>query len=209
MAASDYPVQLEIDYPEEPNRLTTLSRVFLAIPILIVGAFVLGGYSDSQSAEYAQEAGINAGDVLFFAPLLMILFRQKYPRWWFDWNVQLLKFETRILAYLFLLQHEYPSTDEDQSVNIQLEYPDAESDLTRWMPLVKWILVIPHYVVLFVLAIIGVFAVIIAWFAILITGSLPRGLFDYIVGVLRYGTRVQAYAFILTTDEYPPFSLKE
>jgi hypothetical protein len=120
-----------------------------------------------------------------------------------------LKIETRIFSYLFLLQHEYPSTDEDQSVNIQLEYPDAKSDLVRWMPLVKWFLAIPHYVVLLILAIIGIFAVIIAWFAILITGSLSKGLFDYIVGVMRYGTRVQAYAFILTTDEYPPFSLKE
>ncbi len=183
--------------------------MFLAIPILIVGAFVLGGWPDSQSAKYAQEAGIGAGGVVFFGPLIMILFREKYPRWWFDWNVQPLKFETRIFSYLFLLQHEYPSTDEDQSVNIQLEYPDAKSDLVRWMPLVKWFLAIPHYVVLLILAIIGIFAVIIAWFAILITGSLSKGLFDYIVGVMRYGTRVQAYAFILTTDEYPPFSLKE
>ena len=121
----------------------------------------------------------------------------------------LLKFEPRIFSYLFLLQHEYPSTDEDQSVNIQLEYQDGENDLTRWMPLVKWILAIPHYVVLFVLAIIGIFAVIIAWFSILITGSLPKGLFDYTVGVMRYGTRVQAYAFILATDEYPSFSINE
>ncbi|HLB27192.1 MAG TPA: DUF4389 domain-containing protein, partial [Dehalococcoidia bacterium] len=143
----------------------------------------------------------------FAAPLVMILFRQKYPRWWFDWNLQLLRFSNRVGAYLGLLRDEYPSTDEEQAVRLQIQYPDARSDLNRWLPLVKWFLAIPHYVVLVFLAIAGVVAVIIAWFAILFTGRYPRGLFDFVVGVMRWSNRVTAYAFVLTTDRYPPFSL--
>ncbi len=209
MAASDYPLQLDIEYPEEPNRLTTFFRLILAIPVFIVGGMVSGSGFSGAVGEYSQDVAVGAGGALIFAPLLMILFRRKYPRWWFDWNLNLLRFGTRITAYVLLLQHEYPSTDEDQGVDLRLEYPNAETELTRWMPLVKWLLAVPHYLVLVPLTI-GLFiAVIVAWFAILITGRMPRQLFDYMVGVLRYGSRVGAYATLLTTDVYPPFSIKE
>jgi hypothetical protein len=137
----------------------------------------------------------------------MILIRQKYPRWWFDWNINFVRFENRVIAYLALLRDEYPSTDDEQAVHVDFPYPDAKNDLNRWLPLVKWLLAIPHYIVLFFLAIAAFVIVIIAWFSILFTGRYPDGLFDFVVGVIRWGTRVQGYAFVLITDRYPPFSL--
>jgi hypothetical protein len=138
---------------------------------------------------------------------LLILFRQKYPRWWFDWNLQLLRFSHRVAVYVALLRDEYPSTDEEQAVHLDLQYPDAQAGLNRWLPLVKWFLAIPHYIVLLFLAIAAFVVVVIAWFAILFTGRYPRGLFDFVVGVTRWTLRVEAYALVLTTDRYPPFSL--
>jgi hypothetical protein len=147
------------------------------------------------------------GGLLFFAPLLMILFRQKYPRWWFDWNLQLLRFSNRVTVYVALMDDAYPSTDEEQSVVLEFPYPDAKDGLNRWLPLVKWLLAIPHYVILLFLTLAAVVAVIVAWFAILFTGRYPRGIFDFVEGVIRWWNRVIGYAFILITDEYPPFSL--
>ncbi len=139
----------------------------------------------------------------------MLLFRQKYPKWWFDWNLALTKFSTRVSAYLVLLRDEYPSTDEEQAVHLEIAYPDVSKDLKRGMPLVKWFLAIPHYILLFLLYIAVVVSVVIAWFAILFTGRYPRGLFGFVVGVLRWSLRVAVYAFLLTTDRYPPFSLSD
>jgi hypothetical protein len=135
----------------------------------------------------------------------MILFRQKYPRWWFDWNLQLLRFASRIGIYLALMDDRYPSTDEQQSVHLDFPYPDVEVDLDRGMPLVKWLLAIPHYIVLFFLTIAAFFAVVGAWFAILFTGRYPRGVFEFVEGVIRWHNRVVGYAFTLVTDKYPPF----
>ncbi len=149
--------------------------------------------------------GIAAG--LFAATLLMIVFRQRYPRWWFDFAREFARFSTRVFAYLVLLTDQYPSTVEEQSVHLDLDYPDVEQDLNRWLPLVKWFLTIPHYIVLMVLFLVAIVVAVIAWFAILFTGRYPRGLFDYMVGVGRWGLRVQGYAFFLVTDQYPPFSL--
>ncbi|MBT3943177.1 MAG: DUF4389 domain-containing protein [Chloroflexi bacterium] len=191
--ASDFPLQLDIDYPEDSNRLTVLFRLILAIPILIVAALITASHSGIQT----------------LAPAAMILFRQKYPRWLFDWNLMLTRFNARIGAYLLLLQDDYPSTDEEQSVHLDFPYPDVENDLNRWMPLFKWILAIPHYIVFILLLIGALIAVVVAWFAVLITGKMPPGLFDYLVGVMRYGTRIELYAFMLTTDEYPSFSINE
>jgi hypothetical protein len=119
----------------------------------------------------------------------------------------LLRLETRITAYIFLLRDEYPSVDDEQAVHVEVFYPDAPSDLNRWLPLVKWFLAIPHFIVLFFLDIAAVVVVIIAWFAILFTGRYPRGMFDFVTGVMRWSLRVTAYAFLLITDRYPPFSL--
>ena len=202
-----YPVTFSVDYPErELNRLTTGFRLIVAIPILIVLA-ALGGEGAHYGNQQSWAFGGGAGGLLFLAPLLMILFRQKYPRWWFDWNLELLRFENRVCVYLALMDDRYPSTDERQSVQLELLYPDAERDLNRWLPLVKWLLAIPHFILLVFLWLAAVVAVIIAWFAILFTGRYPRGMFDYVEGVIRWHNRVVGYAWILVTDRYPPFRL--
>jgi Domain of unknown function (DUF4389) len=202
-----YPLTYSVDYPDrELNRLTTFFRIFTIIPIAIVLGTVAhasyGGWND-QGTTYAA-----AGGLLVAGPLLMILFRKKYPRWWFDWNRELLRFSNRVAIYLALLNDQYPSTDEQQSLHLEIDYPNAETELARGMPLVKWLLAIPHYVVLFFLSIGAFFAVIFAWFAILFTGRYPRSIFDFVVGVARWHNRVTAYALILVTDRYPPFSLE-
>jgi hypothetical protein len=206
--ATTYPVQFSVDYPDRPlDRLTTFFRIFVAIPILFVLGSVTGGTWQSTSGTRTTVIEAGAGGLLFFGPLLMILFRQKYPRWWFDWNLELQRFGTRVAAYLALMDDRYPSTDEQQSVHLDYPYPDAARDLTRWLPLVKWFLAIPHYVVLVFLDIAAVVVVIIAWFAILFTGRYPRGIFDFVAGVIRWHNRVLAYALVLVTDRYPPFRL--
>jgi hypothetical protein len=202
-----YPVRFSVDYPDRPlNRATTAFRIFVAIPIFIVLAAVSGGVWEwSQGSGRTAVAG--AGGLLFFGPLLMILFRQKYPRWWFDWNVALLRFVNRVGAYLLLLRDEYPSTDEDQSVHLDLDYPDVPNQLNRWMPLVKWFLAIPHFVVLLFLHVAAIVVAVIAWFAILFTGRYPPWAFEFVVGVMRWQNRVIGYALVLVTDKYPPFNL--
>lgn len=202
-AAVAFPAMLDIDYPDrELNRVTTFFRPFAIIPISIVLALVNGPAVQGKSKAYM--AG--SGGIVFAATVLMLAYRQKYPRWWFDWNLALVRFSTRVMAYGALLTDEYPSTDEEQSVHIEIPYPRAAQDLSRWMPFVKWFLAIPHYIMLAFLALGAVCAVLVAWFAILFTGRYPRGLFDFVVGVFRWWLRVAAYAFLLTTDRYPPFS---
>ncbi len=202
-----YPVRFSVDRPDrELNRLTTFLRLFMAIPILIVLGSVSGGTWE-WSYEQGTAVAAGAGGLLFFGPLLMILFRQKYPRWWFDWSRELMRFSARVGIYLSLMDDRYPSTDEHQSVHLDVDYPNVAQDLNRWLPLVKWFLAIPHYVVLFFLYTTAAVAVVIAWFAILFTGRYPRGLFDFIEGVTRWHNRVVGYALLLVTDRYPPFRL--
>jgi hypothetical protein len=202
-----YPARLTVDYPDRPlNRLTTFFRIFVAVPILIILG-LLSGPSYREQPENSRLAYETARSALIFLPVvLLILFRQKYPRWWYDWNMGFTRFYSRVAAYLALLRDEYPSVDEEQFVHIEVDYPDVRL-LNRWLPLVKWFLAIPHFLVLVFLSLAAVIIVIIAWFAILFTGRYPRGMFDFVVGVMRWGLRVQAYAFLLTTDRYPPFSL--
>jgi hypothetical protein len=205
----DYPAQFDVDYPDRPlNRLTTALRIFTIIPIAIVLASVSGEtWSWYGGGGTTRTVVVGAGGALFLGPLLMILFREKYPRWWFDWNLELTRFSSRVGLYGALLDDRYPSTDEQQSLRLDIAYPDARQDLNRFLPLVKWFLAIPHYIVLFFLGIAAFVCVVIAWFAILFTGRYPRSLFDFVVGVGRWGVRVSAYAFLLVTDRYPPFSL--
>jgi Domain of unknown function (DUF4389) len=208
MQPNIYPVRFKVDYPDRPlDRLTSFFRIFVALPILVVLGAVAGGTWQWSTGERTTVAVAGAGGLLFFAPLLMILFRQKYPRWWFDWNLELQRFANRVIAYLALMDDRYPATDEHQSVHLDYDYPDLPRELNRWLPLVKWLLAIPHYIVLFFLQIGAFVAVIIAWFAIVFTGRYPRGLFDFVEGVIRWHNRVLAYAFTLVTDRYPPFSL--
>jgi hypothetical protein len=210
-----YAARLDIDYPEKLDRVTTFFRLIWAIPILILLSVLTASASDTvtvvtESGETLSRVtgtGAGIGGGLFLATMLMILFRERYPRWWFDFARELTRFEARVGAYLALLTDKYPSTVEEQTVHLEVDYPDVERDLNRWLPLVKWLLAIPHYIVLVVLVMVAIVVVVIAWLAILFTSRYPRGLFNYVVGVGRWSLRVQAYAFLLVTDRYPPFSL--
>jgi hypothetical protein len=195
-AATPYPLTFSVDYPDrELNRVTTGFRIILAIPLILLLAL------------FAQGHPASAGLLLFLPVLALLVLRHKYPRWWFDFNLQITRLEARIYSYVFLLRDEYPSVDDEQAVHVEIVQPDAENELNRWLPLVKWILAIPHYIVLAFLYIAVFVVVIIAWFAILFTGRYPEGMFDFVVGVIRWSLRVTAYAFLLVTDRYPPFSL--
>jgi hypothetical protein len=203
-----YPVSLSIDYSDKSNRLTVLFRLFLAIPILILLLLLTSSSYESQQAAKEVERVYSVG-IIFLPTLLMIVFRKKYPKWWFDWNLALTKFSLRVASYILLLRDEYPSTDEEQAVNVQIPYPDVDKELNQWLPLIKWLLVIPHFIVLCFIMVGVIFCTIIAWFIILFTGKYPKSMFDFVVGSLRWILRVDAYAILLTTDEYPPFSLSE
>jgi hypothetical protein len=208
----EHPIRFSVDYPDRPlSRLTTAFRIFTVIPIAIVAASI-GGYAsggDYQAGNDAQTIVIGGTGLLFLPPLLMIVFREKYPRWWFDWNRELLRFSNRVGTYFALMSDRYPSTDEHQWVHLDYPYPEAQRDLNRWLPLVKWLLAIPHYIVLAFLYLAAVIVVIVAWFAILFTGRYPRGMFSFVEGVIRWHNRVVGYSFILVTDRYPPFSLSQ
>lgn len=231
-----YPASLTINYPGKMSRLTTFFRLFMLIPIVIILTLLTGtagssndydlsGFTAAESTTSVESVDNSAnmsegikGDIqgsamgiaggLFAATGLMIIFRQRYPRWWFDFNLELNRFSARVSAYALLLTDAYPSTEDAQSVKLDITYPDAKKDLNRWLPLVKWLLALPHYIILGFLGLGAFFAVVIAWFAILLTGSYPKSLFDFVTGVLRWNLRVSAYAFLLTTDKYPPFTLR-
>ena len=207
--STGYPADLSIDYPDRDlGRLSTLLRIFFVIPVAIVLVLLSGnsgaGARDANGSDFSLPYA--APGLLVLPTLLLLLFRAKYPKWWFDWNVALTNFSYRVTVYVTLLRDEYPSTDEEQAVHLNIPYPNV-AELNRWLPLVKWLLAVPHYIVLAFLLIAAVFAVIIAWFAILFTGRYPKALFDFVVGVHRWTLRVSAYAFLLVTDRYPPFSL--
>jgi hypothetical protein len=208
--SESYPARLDIDYPETLDRVSTFFRLLWVIPILIILSLLTATGNETVVTEAGEEirrtgGGISGG--LFLATMLMLVFRARYPRWWFDFARELTRFGGRVGAYLALMTDKYPSTVEEQSVHLELDYPDADRDLDRLLPLVKWFLAIPHYIMLVVLLAAAVVAVVIAWFAILFTGRYPRSLFDFVVGVGRWTLRVEAYAFLLITDRYPPFSL--
>jgi hypothetical protein len=215
---TEYAARLEVDYPQQLDRLTTFFRLIWIIPIAIVLGLITGSGGTVTRTVFINEAGEiarvtreTAGGLiggLAVATALLIVFRQRYPRWWFDFSRELARFGARVGAYLALLTDRYPSTVEEQSVHLEIDYPNVETELNRWLPIFKWLLAIPHYIVLFFLGIAAIFAVIGAWFAILVTGQYPRVLFDFVVGVGRWWLRVAAYAFLLVTDRYPPFSLR-
>src|SRR5665811_421955 len=214
--SESYPARLDIDYPEKLDRLTSFFRLIWLVPIAIIWSLLSATSSSTatvmrETGETVSRATDSGGGIaagLFAATLLMILFRQRYPRWWFEFAREFTRFGARVCAYCVLLTDHYPSTVEEQSVHLEIDYPDVKEDLNSWLPLVKWLLAIPHYIVLIVLGVGAIFAIIIAWFAILLTGRYPRALFDYVVGVGRWGLRVQAYVGLLVTARYPPFSLK-
>ena len=214
----EYPARLDVDFPETLDRFTSFFRIIWIIPIAIVLGLISGAGETVTNTVYLNQAGEvlkrtsdTAGGLangLVAATALMIIFRQRYPHWWFDFARELTRFGARVGAYGALLTDQYPSTVEEQAIHLDIDYPDVEQDLNRWLPLVKWLLAIPHYIVLAILMVVAVFVVIAAWFAILFTGRYPRSLFDFVVGVGRWWLRVAAYAFLLVTDRYPPFSLR-
>lgn len=204
VSSGSYPAAFGIDYPEKCDRLTTLLRIPMIVPILLVLGLVVGAVGQAQFPPVWRYVG-SGGGCIVLATILMILFRRKYPRWWFDWNLGLIRFAARVLVYLAVLTHRYPSTDEEQAVHIDVTYPDVVRDLNRFLPLVKWLLVLPHVIVLAFLNAAVLVCTIIAWFAILATGKYPRAIFDFVVGVMRWDFRVVAYAILLVTDVYPPF----
>jgi hypothetical protein len=204
-----YPVTFSVDYPERQlNRVSTFFRIFAVIPIAIVAALLPGGElaGGFQTGGSTYTGLLATGSLLVIPIVLMLLVEKKYPRWWYDWNLELLRFGNRIGVYVLLMNDEYPSTDERQTVHLDFPYPDAQR-LSRGLPLVKWLLAIPHYIVLFFLYIGVFFSVIGAWFAILFTGRYPKGIFDFVEGTIRWHNRVVGYAFALVTDDYPPFRL--
>ncbi len=207
----NYPASFDIDYPQQLDRLSSFFRLIWSLPAVILLSILTIAGSEELMNEAGKDVASSTGGItigLFAATALMIIFRQRYPRWWFDFALELNRYSSRVGAYIFLLTDQYPSTVEKQSISLNLDYPNVEQDLNRWLPLVKWLLAFPHYIALGFLAVAAAIATIIAWFAILFTGSYPRGLFDFVVGVGRWSLRVNAYAFLLTTDKYPPFSLK-
>jgi hypothetical protein len=229
--ATGYPVKLSINYPDrELNRLTSFFRIFMVIPIAILLALIIrpelswekppewrvevSNENQQLIVGFPEEAGrwslgLTAASFLALPTLLMILFRQKYPKWWFDWNVALIKFSARVASYLSLMNDQYPATDEEQWVQIEIPYPDVKKDLIRWYPLVKWLLAFPHYILLAFLYIAVFISVIIAWLVILFTRRYPKDIFSFVTGVFRWDLRVLSYAFLLVTDKYPPFRLNE
>ncbi len=210
LSKETYPATFDVKYLEKHDRLTTLLRIVWCIPVVLLLSILTasgGGESMNKAGSEFSGNGASIGLSLTAATALMILFRQSYPRWWFDFSLELKRFTSRIGSYLFLLTDRYPSATDKQSVQLDFDYPNVKADLNRWLPLVKWLLAIPHYLVLFVLFLAAMGATIIAWFAILLTGRYPESLFEFVVGVGRWSTRVDAYAFMLVTDKYPPFSL--
>lgn len=206
-----YPASFDIDYPNEVDRFTTFARIIWVIPILVILSILTGTFAGgfmNEAGKNVVQSGYDFTVGLSIVTALMIIFRQVYPRWWFNFALELTRLSARVGAYLFLLTDRYPSTIDQQTVQLEINYPNVKKDLNRWLPIVKWLLAIPHYIVLAILVIAALGATVIAWFSIIFTGRYPKGLFDYVVGVGRWITRVNAYAFLLTTDKYPPFTLK-
>ncbi|MEX1092293.1 MAG: DUF4389 domain-containing protein, partial [Acidimicrobiia bacterium] len=184
--SSPYPARLEIDYPEQLDRFTTFVRLIWALPVVLILSLLTATGNETVVTETGEELAVSGGGIavgLWLATMLMIVFRQLYPRWWFDFALELNRFSTRVGAYLSLLTDRYPSTVEHQSVHLEIDYPDVEQDLNQWLPLGKWLLAIPHYIVLVFLLVAALIAILVAWFAILFTGRYPRSLFDFVVGV--------------------------
>lgn len=189
MAAS-YPVTYSVEYPEELSRWLIFVKWLLAIPHLLI--------------LYA--LGVATGVVTFIA-FFVILFTKRYPREFFDFVVNVNRWTENVYAYVFLLRDEYPPFSWQRgryAVTYEVAYPE---ELSRWLIFVKWLLAVPHYIVLFFLFIGQGLALLVAFFAILFTKRIPEELFRFVVGVDRYRVRVNAYVNLLR-DEYPPFSVQ-
>jgi hypothetical protein len=208
-AAPVYPVRLWMEYPERLSRLSTFFRLLLAIPVFIFVALLSGGSVDAQQwdPDQTQNTGVAASSVIggvLLAIWITILLRRNIPRWLFDFYVAVQRFSYRALAYFALLIDKYPAFEGNWYLQYWVDYPERPS---RWKVLFwKLITSIPHFFILIFLSIAAAIVVFIAWFAILFTAKFPRGMHDFVVGVLRWYARVHAY-FASLTDAFPPFSL--
>lgn len=189
--APGYPLRFSVEYPERLSRLLIFVKWLLAIPhFIVLYLLALIAY------------------LFVFIAFFAILFTKKYPKGLFDFVVGYYRWNANVGAYTELLRDEYPPFSWEGGrypVTLEVDYPE---EMSRWLPLVKWLLAIPHYIALFFVGLIALLLLIIAFFAILFTGRFPRGMFDFIVGAARWNYRVTAYAGLLLTDAYPPFSLK-
>jgi hypothetical protein len=189
-APLDYPVRFDVQYPEQLSRWLIFVKWILAIPHFLI--------------LYALNA---VAGICVLIGFFAILFTRQFPRGLWDFVVNTRRWNENNSAYIALMRDEYPPFSWEPGVypvTLEVDYPE---EMNRWLPLVKWLLAIPHLIVLSVLYIAAIVVIIIAWFAILFTGQFPRGMFDFVVGVMRWNNRVYAY-FYLLRDEYPPFSLK-
>ena len=196
-------IETQIDVTlTERNRVTALFRIILVVPMAIFLAAFTPSVADLESGD------LNSLYAGFFAlPVgLAIIFRQVYPSFLLAFNEALLSLQIRVNAYVFLLTDEYPSIEENDVVSVTFPEVDAKA-LNRWLPLIKWLLAIPLYVVGIAYIIYGAFLTLFAWFSILFTGNFPEFCAEGIVGVIAYWNRVTGYALLLVTDEYPTFSL--
>lgn len=186
-----HPVRFDVEYPEKLSRLLIFVKWLLAIPhFLILYALTLVMY------------------VIIFIAFFSILFTKKFPRGLFDFAVNILRWQANVYTYLLLLRDEYPPFSWEPGqypVTLEVDYPDQ---LSRFGPWYKWLLVIPNIIALYFVLLVAYLLIFVAWFAILFTGRFPEGMFNFVVGALRWSFRSTAYAFYLLTDKYPPFSMK-
>jgi hypothetical protein len=191
-AAADYPARFDVEYPERLSRWKIFVKWLFAIPHFII--------------VYLLQI---VGALMVFVAFFSILFTKRWPLMMFEFMVQIQRWTENVTVYALTLQRdEYPPFSGEAGEYAVLFEIDNDESLSRWKIFVKWLLVIPHLIVLAFLAIAASVAVFIGFFAILFTARFPRGLFDFVVGVLRWTIRVNAYAGWLMTDRYPPFSLK-
>ena len=182
----------------ERNRVTALFRIILVVPMAIfVASFAPNWSNNSDSWTIG---------LLILPVALAIVFRQVYPSYLLTFNEALLSLQTRVDAYVLLLTDEYPSIEDNDVVSVTFPEVDAKS-LNRWLPLVKWFLAIPLYLVGIAYIIYAAFLTLFAWFSILFTGNYPEFCAEGVVGTIAYWNRVVGYALVLVTDEYPSFSL--
>ena len=201
---ADYPVRFEVDYPERLGRVSTVFRIILYIPIAIFLALVGGQAFSYGDVGDATSTGLAGGGGIVLAIWATVIVRQYVPRWLFDFQVALMRFQARAYGYLALLTDRFPAFEGEYPISFDVRYPDK---LNRWKVAIwKIITSIPHIIILIFLYVAAFVVVVIAWFAILFTGRYPQGLHTFVAGVFRWSLRVQAYIFSLT-DEYPPFSL--
>jgi len=188
---------------KDRNRTTVFWRGILAFPVIIfVATFTQATFAENDSW------GFGTTGVIVIPALLAIVVRGKYPSYVLTFNHALVELSTRLAAYVLILNDKYPSIEANSKVAVL--FPDVEGGkkLNRWLPLVKWFLAIPHYIVGAVYLVISLVVTFIAWIQTSITGKYPEWAGEIVLGTISYWNRVQGYMLLLVTDKYPTFRLK-